>query len=149
MPRSVFRIAACICVLVPAAALASLGDVAGSIEMDRVHLMASARIVVAPRYTVHELQAPGGTVVREFVAPSGLVFAVAWRGPFMPDLRQTLGVYFEPYQGAVRANRLSHSHVSVSQPDLVVNSEGHLRAFFGQAYLRRAIPPGVTVDELR
>ena len=55
MPRSVFRIAACICVLVPAAALASLGDVAGSIEMDRVHLMASARIVVAPRYTVHEL----------------------------------------------------------------------------------------------
>ncbi len=149
LPQSVFKLAVCLCALAPAAALAALGDVAQSIELDRVQLNASARIVTAPRYTVYELAVPGGTIVREFLAPSGIVFAIAWRGPFMPDLRQALGAYFEPYQSAVRANSAGHAQVSVAQPDLVVNSGGHQRAFFGQAYLPQALPPGVTIDELR
>jgi hypothetical protein len=149
MPKSACKLAVCLCALAPAVALAALGDLAQSIELDRAQLNASARIVTAPRYTVYELAAPGGTIVREFVAPSGIVFAIAWRGPFMPDLRQALGAYFEPYQSAVRTNSAGHGQVSVAEPDLVVNSGGHQRAFFGQAYLPQALPPGVSSDELR
>jgi Protein of unknown function (DUF2844) len=149
LSKSFRTVAACALVVMPAVAGAGLGANTRSVEADRVELKATVRMLPAPRYTVHELQVPGGTVVREFVSPLGTVFAVAWRGPFMPNLRQTLGVYFDSYQTAARANRSGHSRVSVSQQDLVVFSGGHQRAFFGQAYLPQALPAGVTADELR
>ena len=37
----------------------------------------------------------------------------------------------------------------LGQPDLVVHSFGHARAFHGQAYLPQELPPGVTPQELR
>src|ERR1700722_2514901 len=42
----------------------------------------------------HELTLPSGLVVHEFVSPTGAVYAVTWRGPRMPDLRELLGPYF-------------------------------------------------------
>ncbi len=100
-------------------------------------------------YSVQELQAPSGTIVREFISPSGVVFAVAWRGPRLPDLRQTLGSYFEPYQSALRAKHVGHAHGVVELPDLIVHSGGHQRAFIGQAYLPALLPPGVALGDLR
>ena len=149
LPRKVLAAVACALVITPGAALAALGADTRSVVADRLELKASVRTLAVPLYTVHELQLPGGTVIREFVSASGTVFAITWLGPFMPDLRQTLGVYFEPYQAAVRANRSGRLPVAVTRPDLVVNSAGHLRAFLGQVYLPQALPPGVTADELR
>jgi hypothetical protein len=141
--------AACALAVAPVVARAGLGADSRSIDADRQQLQATLRTREASRYIVHELQLPGGTVVREFVAPSGIVFAVAWQGPFMPNLRQMLGDHFDAYQSAARARRAGHGHVSVLQPDLVVRSAGHQRAFSGQAYLPRLLPAGVTTEELR
>ena len=133
----------------PTRLCAALGDSLPSVEADRVALKASIRTLAATRYTVHEIQTPEGTVVREYVSATGLVFAVQWAGNFMPNLQQTLGRYFEPYQAAVRVKRRGHSAVTIETPTLVVHSGGRQRAFFGLAYLPQAVPAGVTASELQ
>jgi hypothetical protein len=130
-------------------ALAALGDDVTTIEADRAHMKAAAVVhSQAGLYTVHEMQTPSGTTVREYTNPSGVVFAVSWNGPFMPDLQQLLGRYFERYQTAPRTTRYGHSHAVLEQPDLVVQSGGHMRAFAGKAYVPQLVPPGVAVDQL-
>lgn len=99
-------------------------------------------------YRVHEIQLPSGTVVREFVAPSGTVFAVAWQGPTRPDLRQVLGQYFDAFSSVPRTKFSDRRHVLIQQGDLVLQSRGHMRALSGSAYLRSAIPSGVNLGDL-
>ena len=40
-------------------------------------------------------------MVREYVNSSGTVFAIAWEGPWLPDLRQVLGDHFESIYTAI------------------------------------------------
>jgi len=101
-------------------------------------------------YSVHELALPSGTVVREFVAKSGTVFAVAWRGPAIPDLRQLLGAHFATYAGSPQRARGGRGHLRVQDGALVVESSGRSRAGFrGRAYLHDALPAGVQMDEIQ
>jgi Protein of unknown function (DUF2844) len=74
---------------------------------------------------------------------------VAWEGPFKPDLQTLLGSYFDRYVQAPRAYRSGHGAAVMSQPDLVVRSMGHIRAFSGHAYLPPQLPAGVAADELQ
>jgi hypothetical protein len=67
----------------------------------------------------------------------------------MPDLRQTLGAYFEVYRNAPRTAGSTRSHAAIDQPQLVVRSQGHMRYYAGIAYVPSLLPPGVTPDELR
>jgi hypothetical protein len=136
-------------VALPFSASATLGEQATSTEVDRASMKASLRMLPAAKYTVHEIQTPYGTAVREYVSPAGIVFAVAWQGPLMPDLRQALGIYFDRYTGAARSNPADHRHLAVREPDLVVQSNGRMRAFSGRAYLPQLLPQGVTVEEIR
>lgn len=141
-------------VMAPADTLAALGDDLKSVEADRVAMKGSVQQLTdlrfgVSRYVVHEIQTPEGTVVREYVAPSGKVFAVTWQGNFLPNLQQLLGASFEPWQSAVRAQRRGRSAVSVATARLVVHSGGHMRAFFGQAYLPQDVPADVPLSELR
>ena len=137
------------CFLVSRAALATLGGDVSSVESDRVHMKAAAVTTTASDlYTVHQMQTPNGTIVREFANTDGIVFAVTWRGPFPPDLRQTLGAYFQKYQSAPRVGPHGHTHDVVQEPDLVVHSGGHLRAFLGNAYVPQLVPQGVSIDQL-
>jgi hypothetical protein len=137
------------CLLLSRAALATLGADVSSVESDRVHLKAAAVTTTASDlYTLHQMQMPNGTIVREFANADGIVFAVTWRGPFPPDLRQTLGTYFQKYQSAPRAGPHGHTHDVVQEPDLVVHSGGHLRAFLGNAYVPQLVPQGVSIEQL-
>jgi len=72
-----------------AAAHASLGGDSASIEADRLHMNVkhAARLKASSTgsYTVTETTLPTGTLVRQYVSAAGVVFAVAWSGPFMPD----------------------------------------------------------------
>lgn len=134
----------------PFSASATLGENSASTEADRVSMKASMRMVPAAKYTVHEIQTPSGTTVREYVSPAGTVFAVAWQGPVMPDLRQALGGYFNRYTASAAAGKhASHRHIAVRESDLVVQSNGRMRSFSGRAYLPPLLPQGVTVDELQ
>lgn len=132
----------------PGMAQATLGEPAQSTETDRASMMASARMLPATAFTIHELQTPSGTTVREFVSPSGVVFAVAWRGPTMPDLKQALGRYFDRYATSDNKQGGLHNRV-VSDSDLVVQSSGRMRLFTGRAYIPQLLPSGVTPDQIR
>ena len=137
----------------PAAASAALGGDASSVEADRVQMRGALRRVVrSDAYTLHELQAASGVVLREYVSPSGTVFAVAWEGAFLPDMRQLLGVHFDRYtQAAAAARRIRRGRAPrvVEAGDLVFEMTGHPRAFVGRAYLRTAVPRGVQVETIR
>jgi hypothetical protein len=99
-------------------------------------------------YRVHDIELPSGTVLREFAALDGKVFAVAWSGPSIPNLRQALGRYFDEYVSAAGAMHGVRHRIEVQESDLVVQSGGHMRRFSGRAYLPAALPAGVTLDEL-
>jgi Protein of unknown function (DUF2844) len=134
-------------------AAASLGGDAASVQDDRVHMQGALRqIVRGDAVTFHEMQSASGIVVREYMTSSGTVFGISWRGATFPDLRQLLGPYFERYQQ--EAERLSrtrkgHGPLTVDLGDVVVQSGGHPRSFFGRAYLTRALPAGITADVIR
>src|SRR5262245_31252612 len=77
--------------VLPALAVAGLGGDVGSVQNDQLHLQAARKITQVREYAVHEITAPNGTVVREYVSSGGRVFGIAWDGPFMPNIRQLLG----------------------------------------------------------
>ena len=139
-----------VAVAAAAPAAASLGGDESTVAADHAVIAGQSQLKVAriQRYAVHEMAAPSGTVVREFVSPAGKVFAVAWSGPTMPDLRQVLGPYFDTYAAAL-AQRKAKGPVNVVLPGLVVQSSGHMRAFSGKAYLPDAVPAGVASEEIK
>jgi Protein of unknown function (DUF2844) len=137
---------------VPLTAAGELGGDAASVLADQVHMKASLKTTRTGGYTVHEIEASSGTVVREYISSEGKVFAVAWRGPFLPDLHQILGTSFEPFARAARAQktrRPGHGPVSIQQERLVVTSAGHARNFFGRAYLPGLLPQGMNAEDIR
>jgi Protein of unknown function (DUF2844) len=149
-PRADFIHVALIVLAAPAVAWAALGGSESSVQADRTQMKAALRVAGANNnYTVHEIKTPAGTMVREYLSPEGTVFAVAWKGPVIPDLRQVLGQYFEPYANGKRLKHSGHGHLTIQQPGLVVHSRGHMRAFSGQAYIPDMLPPGVTVEEIQ
>lgn len=136
----------------PAVAWAALGGNAASVQADRTQMKATTRATssgVSGKYTVHEIETPVGTKVREFLSPGGTVFGVAWKGPVIPDLRQLLGRYFEPYVHGKRIERSGHGLLTIQEPGLVVHSRGRMRAFSGRAYIPDMLPPGVSVEEIQ
>jgi hypothetical protein len=133
----------------PAVAGAALGDDLPSVEADRAHLRGALRVTTAARYATHEITLESGAVVREYVAPSGTVFAVTWSSPFPPDLRQLLGVYFERFARAAAARGTARRPPSVHDDTLVVEFGGRPRAFVGSAYLTDQMPEGVGAGQLR
>ena len=137
-------------VAAPALSWGALGENAASVQADQARMQATLRPAISnPKYTVHEIQTPEGVVVKEFVSASGTVFAVVWTGPTMPNLQQLLGQYFASYVSAAKAPHRGHKHLAISQPGLVVESQGHMRAFFGKAYIPTLLPAGVTASELK
>ncbi|HEY1315385.1 MAG TPA: DUF2844 domain-containing protein [Steroidobacteraceae bacterium] len=133
----------------PCIAVAALGEPEGSVKSDVAQMRGSIKVTANANYRSHEIQTPAGTVVREFSGANGNVFAILWSGPVMPNLRQTLGQYFDDYVAAAKANRAGHHHLDIHRTDLVVHASGHMRAFSGIAYLPQAVPSGVSVGELQ
>jgi hypothetical protein len=137
----------------PLRASASLGGDASSVQVDQAQMQGAVmRVMTADTYTVQEMRAATGTMVREFVSSSGKVFAVAWQGPTIPNMRQVLGTYFDEYAQAALAaqkGRVRHGPVLIQQSDLVVEVSGHPRAFSGRAYVPQMMPLGVQADVVR
>jgi hypothetical protein len=132
----------------PRIASATLGEPEITVHSDVARAHASIKSQDRASYRVHEIQLPSGTVMREFVAANGNVFAVTWQGPTRPDLRQALGQYFDAYASAPRTKLTDRRHVQIRQGDLVVEAGGHMRALSGRAYLLSAVPSGVNLGDL-
>ena len=143
-----------LCIGYVSSAQATLGSDSASIEADRVMMKAehAARQSLAPagNYSVHETMLPSGTRVRQYVSNSNVVFAVTWDGPFLPDFRQLLGLHFETMVARqARQSNAGHRSFNHEEGDLVIESGGHQRSFAGRAYLKSAIPSGVTAQEIQ
>lgn len=132
-------------------ALASLGGDASSVEADGVQMKATAKTAQTGGYQVHEMKVPTGTVVKEYVSPAGRVFAVSWHGPFLPDMQQVLGAYFQQFSAALQAQHRQYGHrpLNIQEPGLVVQTGGHMRAYTGRAYVPGMLPQGVHADEIK
>jgi hypothetical protein len=136
----------CLC----APARAHLGGDVASVQLDSQVMHAPLRSTATQQYDLHEIASGPNVMVREYVAPSGKVFAVTWQAPVMPNLRQLLGNYFDTYVAAASATPRpgGHRHVAVVRDDLVVYSAGHVRAFHGKAYIPALLPAGVSIADL-
>ena len=133
-------------------AFAALGDDASSVQTDMAHMQGSLRTTQSQAFTVHEIAAATGTTVREYASSSGKIFAVAWDGPWLPSMRQLLSSYFAQYQQALQANGPAYAGrrpLRIEQPGLVVQSGGHMRFFFGRAYIPQMMPQGVRAEDIR
>jgi hypothetical protein len=136
--------------LVWSSAFAVLGQDVSSVQADGTRIKAAVNVLTGRSYSVHEIRAPSGTLVREFVSAAGQVFGVSWQGPATPDLRQLLGEYFDKYmQAAQTTPRIYRGVLHVEAGDLVVESGGHMRFKIGRAYLRSKLPEGVVADNVR
>lgn len=127
---------------------AALGEYEASVQADAQAVQGTIKMQDRGSYRMHEILMPSGTQIHEFVNSAGQVFAVTWQGPTMPNLRQTLGKYFDAYVAAERSPHAVRRHIGIHRDDLVVESAGHMRAFSGRAYLPQAVPEGVNVGDL-
>ena len=130
-------------------ASATLGEPETSLAAESQLGRASIKESNEGMYRVHEMQLPTGTVIREYAGLDGKVFAVTWHGPFIPNLKQTLGAYFDQYAAAAKSAHGTRKHLMVRQSDLVVESGGHMRAHSGIAYLPQSLPSGVSPGDLK
>ncbi len=132
-----------------AAALPGWAVLGGSVESvlaDQLKFQAKRAVVETQEYTLHVISLEDGTLIREYVTPGGRVFGVSWSGPTIPDLSQLLGSYNAEFQNAARTKTRHHRTAAVHDSDLVVESSGHMRAFYGRAYLNSMLPAGVTQE---
>jgi hypothetical protein len=130
---------------------ASLGGDAASVATDAAELHGFARATSLQQYEIQEITSDGGMRVREFLNRKGIIFAVAWSGPVVPDLRTLLGSSFASFAKGLAAisHPGTHRSLRLASPDLVVESGGHMRAYSGRAYLPLLIPAGASPANLR
>lgn len=132
-------------------AQAVLGEPAESIAKDSKTLSAARRAAtIHNSYTVQEIVSDANAV-REYISPSGIVFAIAWNGLTHPDLTRLLGAYAGDYQQALRQNKHApgQRHFQLNTDNVVVEKWGHMRNLQGRAYAPALVPQGVSVDEIR
>jgi Protein of unknown function (DUF2844) len=136
----------------PLSAFASLGGDSNSAITDQIHFQASLQTNQTSSFTVHEIHTQNKTVIREYVSPAGTVFAVTWRGPWIPDMQQLLGSHFQQLVNATQAQNSAHTGrhpLNIVQPDFVFEQGGHMRSFAGRAYLPKMLPADVHVEAIQ
>lgn len=141
-----------IALFTPLTGWAALGGNVDSVQADQQQLKATVQTTQNSAYTLHEMQAEGGVIVREYVSQQGKVFGVTWEGPARPDLRQLLGQYYEQFVNAVEAaksQQVGRRPLAIQEPDLVVQFSGHQRAYTGRAYVPQMVPSGMRAEEIR
>ena len=132
-----------------APAWAVLGQSVDSVRSDQERLRGQLLAVSRHGYTIHQISAPDGTVVREYVSTDGQVFGISWQGPTMPSLAQLLGAYFPEFQQASQSTAHRRRPLVVRTDRLVVESGGHPRAFHGRAYVPGLVPNSLSEAVVR
>lgn len=102
-------------------------------------------------YSIAESELETGTLLREYLLANGVVFAVTWVGPVLPDLQNALGSHFATFTQEVKRARtqgVRGGPVGFDLNGFVVRSNGRMGAFFGHAYLTNLVPNGVDINEI-
>lgn len=137
--------------LLPLPALAELGGDENTVQNDRVQMKATMRTQRAETFSVHEITAANGCTVREYVSPQGKIFGVAWSGQTMPDLKQLLGPYYDQVSQAraKQTQRFTRGPINIQESGIVFQQSGHMRSYFGRAYVPSMVPQGVAPESVR
>ncbi len=122
---------------------ATLGRDIGSVSADERALTAAHTVRKLTSVERHDLALPSGTIVHEYLS-NGVVFAITWQGPTMPDLRTLLGAYFDQLMSRVPSG--SHHSLRFVGKDFVVRSMGHGRSHSGRAWVPSLVPSGFNID---
>ena len=133
-------------------ASASLGGDVASVHQDQAHVKGTLKTTSAKAFTVHEINASAKTVIKEYVSADGKVFAITWHSQFIPNMQQLLGSYYQQFADAAAAQReghYSHRPLNIQQPGLVFQNGGHMRSYYGRAYVPAMVPQGVSKDDIR
>jgi hypothetical protein len=136
--------------LASTAAHAGLGERADSVASN--HLALGGRtltVIPAVAYDIHETTTADGARVRQYVSRGGTVFAVAWSGRTMPDLKILLAQHYDQYLAAASAHRGGHHLFTVATPELAVTIVRAPRAFEGAAHVPALVPAGTSTSEFR
>ena len=101
-------------------------------------------------FTVSESTDPNGIFVRQYVDSSGLVFGIAWKGSFVPDLENLLGGFTADFKSAVhKKGKLRGSRrLKVDTGFIVVEGGGRQRDQSGRAYIPVKLPEGFDLKDM-
>ena len=146
------RATMCVVLLYAPLAQGALGSNVTTLQEDHRRVGGEWRLRTSAQFQVHEFALPDGGAIRQFVAPDGTVFAVAWNTRLKPNLEQLLGQRFADFQaGAAEVNKRPgiKRNLALRHRDVVVHSISHLNAFVGKAYAPSLVPSGVNPDEIR
>lgn len=144
------RSAASLLLVFANACYASLGAAPSFSSPNSTESASPIRKYAAGDYTALETTLPTGTHVREYVSNTGKVFAVSWSGPFMPDLKELLGTYFETMvTDSSKSPAAGNSQLVIAKPDVVIQSGGHMGALEGRAWIPDQLPKGFSASDIR
>jgi hypothetical protein len=127
-------------------ARATLGGDVASVAVNQQRLGGALQVQKLASGVRHELHLSSGMVIHEYVSASGAVYAITWRGPRMPDLRELLGPYFAQLARHDSHPRGGHHRMTMTGADLEIRSSGHRRSFEGRAWVPSLVPAGVHLD---
>jgi hypothetical protein len=131
------------------AAQAALGGLPEQFSDDGMTVVSSMSST-ASNYVMRDTTLATGTHVREYVSGSGVVFALSWDGPVLPNLQALLGKYFDTMVSeSAKTPRAGRSPLAINLPEVVINSGGHMRAFEGSAWIPADLPPGFGADQVQ
>lgn len=130
-------------------AVAALGGAQSTFPQAQARVRAQVLASGTSPWRVSESTLASGTIVREYVGADGIVFAVSWSGPLLPDLQSLLGAHFATLTGeATSKPKAGHSQLRVAHPEVVIVSGGHMRAYEGRAWIPAALPAGFAPSDI-
>ncbi|MSQ57116.1 MAG: DUF2844 domain-containing protein [Limnohabitans sp.] len=100
-------------------------------------------------YLINSYQTPEKTIIREYINASNRVFAVAWNSSGPAPLQLILGNYFDRYVAATSTPLAGRAPLRLQDTDLVIQTGGQMRSYFGYAYLPLLLPVGFTAEALQ
>lgn len=123
-----------------------MGDDASAIVADQSRLQARVRISRHASFSVHELEAPSGVTIRNFVGRTGKIFAVSWSGGWRPNLRDIFGNHYDRFLAGTHGQRVARGVARIELPGMIVVMGGPQRASFGRVILTDLAPAGFLDD---
>jgi hypothetical protein len=147
--RTAFLFASTLLLAYAGASHAALGGSPEQFNAEGTTVVASVSTAMS-NYLMRDTTLATGTHVREYVSDRGVVFALTWEGPILPDLKALLGPHFDTMVAeSARMPRAGRSHIGVNLPEVVIHSGGHMRAFEGSAWIPAQFPAGFSAADVR
>ncbi|PRC92061.1 hypothetical protein S2091_3196 [Solimicrobium silvestre] len=129
----------------------SFAELGGTVAKEAVQIKEQSSIVATDQtLNVYQVKMPSGTQIKEYANADGVVVAVTWQGPTLPNLKVLLGDHFDEFANRKPSSlAINRRSAAIHTDDLVVQSHGQMRSFAGFAYLPKLLPPGFNLDQIK